>query len=307
MTHTRRSAGNDPRLDVVQTYRPVAELVDPDWQHATVLANGIQQHYYRTGGSKPPLLLLHGFEENGLCWLRVASELAASYDVIMPDARGHGRSAGTQSGFSLALLAADSAALIQALELDRPVVLGRSMGATTAVQLAATSPDLVRAIVLEDPPMRPMPLPDPATNPGYHAWYQSWLAQMQTLKTQSHAERMVTALELLPGTSLWAEQDLVPWIEAQVQFDLGTIAHAFADTSLFASWRSLVGAVACPMLLMTGQPQHGSAATPEGIAQVQAAWQQGQHVAFANAGHLISRDAFEKYMAVVRDFLQQHR
>ena len=53
-----------------------------------------------TGGDKPPLLLLHGFNEYGLTWLRVAKELEQDYDIIMVDARGHGRSEGIASGFS---------------------------------------------------------------------------------------------------------------------------------------------------------------------------------------------------------------
>ena len=59
------------------------------WYEADVLANEMHTHYYRTGGEKPQLVLLHGFSENGLCWSRVAKALEREYDVIMPDARGH--------------------------------------------------------------------------------------------------------------------------------------------------------------------------------------------------------------------------
>ncbi|MEO8957146.1 MAG: alpha/beta fold hydrolase [Ktedonobacteraceae bacterium] len=78
----------DPQA-IVQTYRPIEELVPAHWNEGDVVANGIRQHYYRTGGEKPPLLLLHGFNEYGLTWLRTAKELAGDYDIIMLDARGH--------------------------------------------------------------------------------------------------------------------------------------------------------------------------------------------------------------------------
>lgn len=53
-------------------------------------ANEIRQHFYRTGGNKPPLLLLHGFMDSTLTWLRTARLLENDYDIIMPDARGRG-------------------------------------------------------------------------------------------------------------------------------------------------------------------------------------------------------------------------
>lgn len=304
MSFHKLSQDHDTRVATVGHYRPIADLIPPHWQAASIVANGIHQQYYRTGGHKPPLVLLHGFEEYSLCWLRVARALEHAYDVIMPDTRGHGRSDAATSGFSLDILAADQAALIQSLGLVRPVILGRSMGATVGVYLAATFPRLVQALLLEEPPMRPMPVPDSDTNPAFAAWYQSWLAQMQTLKTQPHKERMVTALSLLPPTDLWVEDDLVPWVEAQVHFDLETLAYPLADPELFGAWQEEVSRIVCPILLMTGNLQRGAATTSEGIGAVQAAWHNGQHVAFEQAGHLISREAFESYVATVLDFLQ---
>ena len=57
-----------------------------------VMANGIRIHYWRTGGDKPVLLVAHGSSDDGLCWTNLAKELEADYDIIMPDARGHGLS-----------------------------------------------------------------------------------------------------------------------------------------------------------------------------------------------------------------------
>src|SRR5437588_7141633 len=124
------------------------------WSEGNVQANGITIHYHRTGGNnKPSILLLHGVTDNGLCWSRVTHDLEGSYDVIMTDARGHGRSSSPATGFSTPLLADDAAAVIQALELHKPVLFGHSMGARTASMVAANYPDLVRAVVLEDPPL----------------------------------------------------------------------------------------------------------------------------------------------------------
>ncbi len=48
---------------IVKSYRAIEELVPAQWSEGDIYANGIRQHYYRTGGDKPALLLLHGFNE----------------------------------------------------------------------------------------------------------------------------------------------------------------------------------------------------------------------------------------------------
>ena len=80
------------------------------WTSGDVVANGIKIHYNRTGGDKPPVVLAHGFTDNGLCWTRAAQVLEQDYDVIMYDARGHGFSDAPESGYSTEDHAADLAA-----------------------------------------------------------------------------------------------------------------------------------------------------------------------------------------------------
>jgi len=67
--------------------------------------------------------------------------LEADYDVIMVDARGHGRSDGPEQGYGSAEHAGDLASVITGLGLHRPAVLGHSMGAATTLVLAGTYPD----------------------------------------------------------------------------------------------------------------------------------------------------------------------
>src|SRR5207244_10628335 len=98
----------------------------PEWSSDDVDVNGVRIHYYRTGGDKPPAVLSHGATDNGLCWTRLARALEPDYDVIMPDARGHGLSDAPESGYTSADRAADLAALIEALRLLKPTVGGHS-------------------------------------------------------------------------------------------------------------------------------------------------------------------------------------
>ena len=81
------------------------------WQSADVAANGIRLHYTRTGGDGPPLVLAHGVTDDGLCWSPVAAALEPAYDVIMVDARGHGRSEAPEHDYDPMTQAADLAGL----------------------------------------------------------------------------------------------------------------------------------------------------------------------------------------------------
>src|SRR3989442_8202200 len=97
------------RVAMVKSYRKIEDLIPSHWSEGDLRANGIRQHYYRTGGEKPQLVLLHGLQESALCWLRVAKVLEHDYDLILLDARGHGRSDGITGGFSPELLTEDAA------------------------------------------------------------------------------------------------------------------------------------------------------------------------------------------------------
>ena len=78
---------------------------------------GVKLHYYRTGGDKPPIILLHGATDNGLCWTTTAEVLAEKYDVIMLDAQGHGLSDRLTPGTTFETLSQQVAALAKELEL----------------------------------------------------------------------------------------------------------------------------------------------------------------------------------------------
>ena len=126
----------------------------PDWKSSYVESNGIRMDYTRTGGDRPPLVLAHGFSDDGLRWTPVARALEAEFDVVMLDARFHGLSDAPEQDCHDGVMADDLAGAIRALDLRAPIVLGHSMGAATALVLAGRYPDLPNAIVLEHPPAR---------------------------------------------------------------------------------------------------------------------------------------------------------
>src|SRR5215203_2109357 len=121
------------------------------WTDGYVAANGIRLHYWRTGGAKPALVLAHGSSDDALCWTNLAKELTDRYDVIMFDARGHGLSDPPTAADPVDVQVEDLAGLIKALKLDKPILMGHSMGSASVAWFAAKYPDVPRAVILEDP------------------------------------------------------------------------------------------------------------------------------------------------------------
>jgi pimeloyl-ACP methyl ester carboxylesterase len=113
-------------------------------------------HYARTGNDgAPPLLLLHGVTRGWQSFLPLLPTLALRWQVFAIDQRGHGQSGRGKSYFAIDY-APDAASFLRD-EIKRPaVVYGHSLGAMVAAAVAAAAPDLVRAVMLEDPPFATM-------------------------------------------------------------------------------------------------------------------------------------------------------
>jgi pimeloyl-ACP methyl ester carboxylesterase len=128
---------------------------------ATVSLHGGPTLNYREWGRPDGavVLLLHDLTSSSLSWRNVAPVLGEEFRVIAPDARGHGGSEWTRD-YSFELMRDDIARFMERLGILAAIVVGHSMGALTAYELAATRPELIRLLVLEE-----MPPPDPANPP----------------------------------------------------------------------------------------------------------------------------------------------
>jgi pimeloyl-ACP methyl ester carboxylesterase len=109
--------------------------------------NGINL-YYETHGSGRPLILLHGGLGSGEMFGPVLPLLAERHQVIAVDLQGHGRTADIDRPIDIRLMAGDIAALIDHLRLDKPDVVGYSLGGGVALQMAAQYPAKVRRLVM---------------------------------------------------------------------------------------------------------------------------------------------------------------
>src|SRR5437879_8483618 len=121
-------------------------------QYAAV--NGINL-YCETHGAGRPLILLHGGLMSSETFGPVLPLLAQRHQVIAPDLQGHGRTAGIDRPIDAGLMADDIAALIDHLGLEKPDVVGYSLGGGVALHTASKYPTKIRRLVAAAANIRP--------------------------------------------------------------------------------------------------------------------------------------------------------
>src|SRR6266550_4362392 len=109
--------------------------------------NGINL-YYETHGAGRPLILLHGGLMSSEMFGPVLSQLSERHQVIAPDLQGHGRTADIDRPIDVRLMADDIAGLIDYLGLEKPDLVGYSLGGGVAFFTAVKYPEKVRRLVM---------------------------------------------------------------------------------------------------------------------------------------------------------------
>jgi pimeloyl-ACP methyl ester carboxylesterase len=265
-----------------------------DWQSGDLIANGIRIHYHRTGGDKPPLVLSHGATDDGLCWTRMARALEAEYDVILPDARGHGRSEAPESDYSSQARAADLAGFSQALRLERPVIGGHSMGASTTLVAASGYPELFRAAILEDPPLWSSATDvSPTERDARGARMRQRMAELKSMS------RDALIAKCRQESPTWDEVELGPWADAKIRVSSSFVNRTWSPEA----WQPALAKIHCPTLLITSDPERGGSVTPEAAEEATKLLPSLHVVRIRNAGHNVRREQFDEFVGAVREFL----
>jgi pimeloyl-ACP methyl ester carboxylesterase len=115
-------------------------------------AGAVTLHYAETAEDGPPLVLLHRLSARWQTWLAVMPTLTLRWRLYAPDLRGFGRSSRAPGAYRALDYATDIAAFLREI-VGRPAALvAHSLDAVVALVVAADAPELVRALVLEEPP-----------------------------------------------------------------------------------------------------------------------------------------------------------
>jgi len=264
-----------------------------------VFVNGIKIHYYRTGGNKPPLVLAHGITDDGMCWSPVAEVLAKDFDVVMVDARGHGKSDAPEDGYTLQNLGMELAGMMQELKLNQPILLGHSMGAITALVAAGLYPSMPRAILLEDPPPFWMNAADTSRDESFKIGFMTWI---NSIKRKTREDLLSECREQNPA---WSEAEIEPWINSKHRVSPKVTALIDPPDMLSIDLPNLFKKIICPTLFISAEAKCGAASSEKDISQIKIFIPHMQVAHIAKAGHSIRRDQFAKYLESIQSFTKE--
>ncbi|MFI6639472.1 alpha/beta fold hydrolase [Streptomyces sp. NPDC050504] len=250
----------------------------------------------------PGVLLLHGLMGRAAHWAPTARWLSERHRAIALDQRGHGRSEKPPEGpYGREAYVADAIAAIEQLDLAPVTLVGHSMGALTAWQLAARRPDLVRSLVICD--MRASAL-GVASQREWEDWFKSWPVPFATLA----------------DVRRWFGED-DPWVERPSPSRGAFFAEVMVERA--DGWRPLfsrrqmltaretwvydahwddLAQVRCPALVLRGLDGDLGRAEAQEMVRV---LPRGRYAEVADAGHLAHLDQPESWRAAVEPFLEE--
>jgi N-formylmaleamate deformylase len=270
------------------------------WESGYVEANGLKLHYRRSGRDSglPPLVTAHGTSDDGGCWIPIAEEFATQFDVVLADARGHGRSEAPERDYGATAQGSDLLGLIAELGLRRPFILGHSMGAVTALAAAGMAPDVPAAIMVEDPPPRLVGANSAATvNPDDMASMRAWLIQMKRMTRDELLDFGKTR------SPTWPDAEFPHWADAKAHMSPNVQMLLDPANRQSIDWPPLLRTIRCPALLITADPDLGAITTPDAAARIKEMIPQLTITHVPGAGHNIRREQPALYLEAIRAFL----
>ena len=150
-----------------------AEVVEPVREGKVPSADGVPIAYAVEGEGPTAVVLLHGWSCDRTYWREQIEALLANYQVVTIDLAGHGASGVERATWTLPAFGDDVKAVVEALSLERVVLVGHSMGAAAALEAARRLGDSVLGVVAVDA------LHDVGTKPDPEQW-QSLMESYET-------------------------------------------------------------------------------------------------------------------------------
>jgi len=239
--------------------------------------DGATLAFHDSGGPGPAVVLLHGAGADHRTFADQATALAAHGSrVVLPDLRGHGASRPTSTRLTAPLLVADVEALVAALGLDRPVLVGHSLGGNLAQELVRRTPERYAGLVVLGATWNTGPL-------------SRWERQVLRLAAPG--------LSLVPARRL---PRLMATASATTEAARRDAERAFGQVSkaqFLQIWRATTAFVApdpsyrtpVPLALVRGEEDRTG-----NIRTAMPAWARHENVSdvvVPQAGHLVSQDA----------------
>lgn len=260
----------------------MARLVTHEWSTAPADA----------GAAAPVAVLVHGVTGWWKTWWRVGPALAErGRRVVAVDQRGHGQSPRIEGVAGVSDWATDLAESIRVVSPEAPVdLVGHSLGAAVSAELASTRPELVRRLVLEDPPS--------VNRASDSAWLANLDRELRAAATDPERE---IARELRENPA-WLVDDARQDVEGKRLCDREGILASFRRPT-GARVVDVAGELIPPTLYLLGREDAGSVFVGDARRRLLATLPANARVRVLDAGHVLHRDRFDEYVTAIVEWL----
>ena len=267
------------------------------WSDDAIIIEETTVAYRRRSGTTMPIVFLHGFADNGDCFQGLLARLPEHCDAVLLDSAAHGRSGIPADGAHEVSRRRITIEFLR--QVTGPAVLiGHSMGASTALSVAAAAPDLVLALVMEDPPWFAAELEvrdAPATMMDLEDRLIQWILALQDQSVEKvEADRRASCPH-------WDEIEYGYWAHSKHAIDKKAADYPYLrlPEAVADQWDGVM----CPSLLITGNPDLSAIVTDEVAAQFLAAVPTSTRSNHPKAGHDVRRDDPAGVSAAITEFI----
>lgn len=253
--------------------------------------------WWDTAGQGSPLLLLQGLGYPSDASWRILPALCARHTVVLVDNRGVGRSDVPEDSFTIADMAGDAAAVIEAAGLGPAHVVGFSMGGLIAQELALSRPDLVRTLTLG------------CTSPGGKAAIP--LTPEVAKQFAEWGDLPAVAAAWRAARVVYAEKTSQDAIEADIDVRMGRPTSRKGYVAQLTAVATYGGAsdrlddLATPVLVVQGTVDQ--IVPPENAEVLARALPHADVKMIEGAGHILITDATDELTALILTFLEVHQ
>jgi len=259
----------------------------------TIDTGDVALHVTTYDGNGPRLLLVHGIGSSGHGWDPIIDDLARDFSPVTFDLRGHGDSGKPDSGYLYDDYIADIDALLPALGMDRPLIVGHSLGGILTLWWAAKHPDQAKALVIEDSPLRS----GEDFRPAFEGWlklnampYDDLVAYYASENPDWPREIVESRAHAMTNTKRAVFQELMD----------DSMSNDGADRI------TEIEGIQSPVLLIHGDIQTGSMVHSNDIATLPHRLPNARTIRIPGGGHTLHRSSKDAFLAAAVPFLKEY-
>lgn len=264
--------------------------------------NNMQLFWELTEHPGEPLIMVHGSWVDHHNWSAVVPPLSHTFQVLTYDRRGHSRSERSDTPDSIHQDVADLAALIEDIDLAPAHIVGSSFGGSIALRLAANRPDLIRSLIVNEPPLLSLLEHDPdgaAALQGIRQHFDAIGKLLEDGDMEGGARQFVESIAFGPGA--W---DHVPSkLKDTVVFNAPTFLDELRDPEAYVFDLSPLSTFPQPVLLTFGE--HGVPFMPHICQLLASVLPQAEPKMIPGADHAPQLSQPESFVTIIKEFISR--